>query len=140
MGVITAASYGAYSFFIKVAADRVHQVVGAVVLQAVALALGGAALLVLRARGESLPVTAAGLRWAVLAGVAVGAAEILTFFFFAGGTSAARGVPFVIGGGVAVGALLGVIFLRESLSVVQWAGLTCVVVGVVLLTMRGAPG
>jgi transporter family protein len=117
----------------------VHQIVGAVVLQAVALALGAAALLYLRARGASLPVTAAGVRWAVLAGIAVGLAEILTFFLFAGGTTAARGVPFVIGGGIAVGALLGVIVLRESLSVVQWTGLTLVVVGVVLLTTRGAP-
>jgi transporter family protein len=78
-------------------------------------------------------VSGRGLGLAVLAGVGVGLAEILTFVVFQRGVSSSVGTPVIVGGSVLLTALLGVGLLRESLTLPQAAGLLLVVVGIGLL-------
>lgn len=136
IALFTAAFYGVYNFFIKVASGDIHQIVGAVVLQVVATLLGGGVLLYLLATGTTLPITGKGLQYAVLAGFFVGLAEIASFYAFSKGLSASVGIPLIVGGTVVVGVLLGALFLKEHLTILQYVGIVLMVVSVMLLTAK----
>ena len=133
LALLTALCLALYNFFIKLAADHVPPAVGAVVLQLVAAGLGGVWLLRLKLQGQPLPVTPKGLALAALAGLGVGLAEILTFVVFQRGLPASVGTPVIVGGSVLLTAVLGLVVLREALTVSQAGGLLFVVVGIALL-------
>ena len=133
LALLTALCLALYNFFIKLAANHVPPAVGAVVLQLVAAALGAAWLLKLKLQGQPLVVSGKGLALAALAGVGVGLAEILTFVVFQRGVNSSVGTPVIVGGSVLLTALLGLVLLREGLTLAQAAGLLLVVVGIALL-------
>ena len=133
LALLTALCLALYNFFIKIAADHVPPAVGAVVLQLVAAGLGGVWLLRLKLQGQPLPVTSKGVALAALAGLGVGLAEILTFVVFQRGLPASVGTPVIVGGSVLLTAVLGLVVLREALTVSQAGGLLFVVVGIALL-------
>lgn len=134
IALLTAAAFGAYNVLIKVASSRVDVLVGAVVLQAVATVAGGAALAIHTLRGAELVVTSRGLGYAALAGVAVGAAEILTFVVFARGAPASLATPVIMGGSILCAAVAGIALLGERLTIPQYAGAALIVVGVALVS------
>ena len=133
LALLTALCLAGYNFFLKLAAEHLPPAVGAVVLQLVAAALGGAWLLRLKLQGQPLPVTGKGLGLAALAGLGVGLAEILTFVVFRRGVPASVGTPVIVGGSVLFTAILGLVALREGLGWQQASGLALVVAGIVLL-------
>ncbi|GAA4386223.1 EamA family transporter [Hymenobacter koreensis] len=133
LALLTAFSLALYNFFIKLASSHVQAAVGAVVLQLVAAVLGAVWLLKLKLQGQPLPVTSKGLWLAALAGVGVGLAEILTFVVFSRGVSSSVGTPVIVGGSVLLTAILGMVVLREALTVSQLLGLLLVVGGIALL-------
>ena len=133
LALLTALCLAFYNFFIKLAAGHLAPAVGAVVLQLVAAALGAAWLLKLKLQGQPVVLTGPGLGLAALAGLGVGLAEILTFVVFQRGVPSSVGTPVIVGGSVLLTAVLGLVVLRESLSLAQAGGLLCVVVGIALL-------
>ena len=133
LAVLTAIFYGAYNVFIKIGAGHINQIVGAVILQVVAALLGGVILLILKLTNSPLEISAKGVRFAVLAGIMVGLAEITSFFVFSKGVSASTGIPIIIGGSVVVGAVVGVFFLKEALAPLHYLAIAFIVLGVVLL-------
>jgi len=136
IAVLTAVFYGVYNFFIKVSSGHINQILGAVILQIVAFALGGAVLLVLRIANIPLQVSGKGIIYAILAGIFVGLAEITTFYLFSRGITASIGIPVIIGGSIVVGSLLGILFLKETLSPIHYLAIVLIVIGVVLLTTK----
>ena len=127
--------YGIYYVSIKGGSEGIHEVVGAVILQVVAATIGSGALLFLYLRGTTFPrITSKGLGFAVVAGVAVGIAEILSFYVYSRGLTAAKCAPLIVGGSALVGSLLGVALLHEALRPCQYAGLALMVIAIVLLT------
>ncbi|RAK70115.1 EamA family transporter [Hymenobacter edaphi] len=133
LALLTALALAFYNFFIKLAADHVPAAVGAVVLQLVAAALGAAWLLRLKLQGQPLPVTSKGLWLAALAGLGVGLGEILTFVVFSRGVPSSVGTPVIVGGSVLLTAVLGLVVLREALTLPQALGLLLIVGGIALL-------
>ena len=133
LALVIALALSGYHVLIKMASPHVSDVLGAVVLQAVAVALGGGLLLIMAARGDAPEATGRGLALAAGAGLCVGAAEILSFVLFSGDLPASRGVPVIVGATVLMSALLGAVALREHLSPPQWAGVALIAVGVLLL-------
>lgn len=133
LALLTALCLTLYNFCIKLAANHLSPAVGAVVLQLVAAVLGAAWLFKLKLQGQPLPLTGQGLGLAALAGLGVGLAEILTFVLFQRGLSASVGTPVIVGGSVLLTALLGLLLLRETLTLGQAAGLVLVVLGIGLL-------
>ena len=133
LALLTALCLALYNFFIKLAANHLPPAVGAVVLQLVAAALGGAWLLRLKLQGQPLALSGRGLGLAALAGLGVGLAEILTFAVFQRGVPASVGTPVIVGGSVLLTAVLGLVVLRESLSGPQVGGLVLIVAGIALL-------
>jgi transporter family protein len=133
LALLTALCLALYNFFIKLAADHVSPAVGAVLLQLVAAALGAAWLFKLKLQGQSVAVTSKGLLLAGLAGLGVGLAEILTFVVFQRGVPSSVGTPVIVGGSVLLTAVLGLVVLREGLTLTQAGGLLLIVMGIVLL-------
>ncbi|MCC3159022.1 EamA family transporter [Hymenobacter sp. 15J16-1T3B] len=133
LALLTALALACYNFFIKLAAAHLPAAVGAVVLQLVAAALGAVWLLRLKLQGQPLPVTSKGLWLAALAGLGVGLGEILTFVVFGRGVPSSVGTPVIVGGSVLLTAVLGLVVLREALSLPQALGLLLIVGGIALL-------
>lgn len=133
LALLTALALAFYNFFIKLAADHLPAAVGAVVLQLVAAALGALWLLRLKLQGQPLPVSRQGLWLAALAGLGVGLGEILTFVVFSRGVPSSVGTPVIVGGSVLLTAGLGLVVLREALTLPQVLGLLLIVGGIALL-------
>lgn len=133
LALLTALCLALYNFFIKLASGHLAPAVGAVVLQLVAAVLGAACLLKLKLQGQPVALNRTGLGLAALAGLGVGLAEILTFAVFQRGVPSSVGTPIIVGGSVLLTAVLGLVVLRESLSLAQAGGLLCIVVGIALL-------
>jgi transporter family protein len=139
--IVTAAvMFGLYNVFIKISAEDINPILGAVVLQFVAAFLGLALLLVTQVQsGSSLPFwTGRGLLLATLAGIAIGLVEILAFFIYGRGVTVAVGNPLIVGGSLIVTTGIGVLLLRESISVVQTMAIALIAGGVLLLAWSAA--
>jgi transporter family protein len=135
--LLAALFLGLYNFFIKLSAGHIHEIVGAVILQVVAFLVGGAALVWLKWKGTPLETSPRGIAFAVFAGIAVGLAEITAFYAFSKGISASVGIPVMVGGTMLVGVLLGLLVLREQISLLQGLGVVLLIVGVALVTRTG---
>ncbi|KAG7339603.1 EamA-like transporter family protein [Nitzschia inconspicua] len=131
-----AMAYALYNIFIKKGSASINPVLGGVILQLVAAMLGMVLLLVLISRegtDEVLIYDAAGIRWAILAGVSVGVAEIVSFFVSSLGVQAMQSIPIIIGGSVMFGTTIGAIFLKEELSYRGWIGVVMISCGISLV-------
>ena len=74
-----------------------------------------------------------GIWFAILAGVAVGAAEMLSFVVSGMGVPSSKSIPVIIGGSVGIGCAMGMVFLHEYLGVRGMVGVAMIVLGVVLV-------
>lgn len=129
-----ALSYALYNLFIKRASASMDPILGGVLLQIVAAALGAGLLVIQRARATApLEVSKLGVRWAVAAGAAVGAAEILSFIISGIGVPASKSIPAIIGGSVVIGTLLGAVWLGEQLTRRGWVGVAFIALGIALV-------
>lgn len=129
-----ALSYALYNLFIKRASASMDPIVGGVLLQIVAAALGVGLLVIQRARATApLEVSKRGVRWAVAAGAAVGVAEILSFIISGLGVPASKSIPAIIGGSVLIGTLLGAVWLGEQLTIQGWVGVAFIALGIALV-------
>lgn len=135
-----AASYALYNIFIKKASATIDPILGGVLLQFVAALVGTMLLIFQRARAthsttNTLLLSKSGLSWAVAAGVAVGAAEILSFIISSKGVPATQSIPIVVGGSILMGTLLGSVWLQERLTRSGWFGVLLIAVGIALVGM-----
>jgi transporter family protein len=128
---VAATMFGLYNVFIKVSADDIHEVLGAVVLQVVATLIGLGLLLYLKATSSAtLHVSGRGLLLASLAGVAIGLVEILSFVIYARGIPVAVGNPLIVGGSLVVTTGVGIALLHEALSGWQIAAIVLIAAGI----------
>lgn len=136
---IAAVMFGLYNVFIKLSADHINAVLGAVVLQFVAAFVGLGLLLYLQSgAGGTLQVSGRGLALATFAGVAIGLVEILTFVIYGRGIPVAVSNPLIIGGSLLVTTGIGVLLLRELISPSQLLGILAIAAGVGLLAWDAA--
>jgi transporter family protein len=100
---------------LRAASGRVEDRLGALVLETSA-AIGIAATLLLGGRGEAVPTTRAGLGFAAASGLAVSVASILIFAALRRGGPVAATGTIVLGGGVALSALLAPWLFGETFT------------------------
>lgn len=137
---VAAVMFGLYNVFIKVSADHIHAVLGAVVLQVVAVFVGLGLLLYIKSTADTtLQISARGLGLATAAGVAIGLVEILTFFIYGRGIPVAVGNPLIVGGSLLVTTGVGIVLLREAISPLQLAAIFLIAVGIALLAWDSMP-
>lgn len=131
---MAAVMFGLYNVFIKLSADSIQAVLGAVVLQFVAAFVGLGLLLYMKYASDlQITATSRGVMLAILAGVAIGLVEILTFVIYGRGVPVAVGNPLIIGGSLVVTTGIGVLLLRESVNPVQFVAILLVAGGIGLL-------
>ena len=134
---MAAVMFGLYNVFIKLSADHIQAILGAVVLQFVAAFLGLGLLAYFKYTDQiSLHVTPRGVTLAVLAGVAIGLVEILSFIIYARGVDVAIGNPVIVGGSLIVTTGVGWLFLREALNPWQVAAVFSILGGVAVLAWQ----
>ena len=134
--LICALCYALYNIFIKKGSASINPILGGVVLQFVAAICGSLLLgfiLIKEGGSEALYYDRAGLFWAVLAGIAVGSAEILSFVVSGMGVPSSKSIPIIIGGSVLFGTVLGIIALNELLTYRGWIGVLLIAVGIGLV-------
>lgn len=137
LALITASFYALYNIFIKLSSAHIHEVAGAAILQIVAFILGAAWLIYLKINHVHTEMTSRGIWLAVLAGIFVGLAEIFSFIVFSKGVPASAGVPVIIGGSVLIAAVIGFLWLKESLTLTNIMGLILIIGGIWLLSKGG---
>ena len=138
---VAAVMFGLYNVFIKVSADHIHAVLGAVVLQFVAAFMGLAVLLYLYQAGATdISWTGRGVALSALAGLAIGLVEILSFLVYGRGLAVAVGNPLIVGGSLVVTTGVGVLLLREHLKALQLAAVGLIALGIVLLALSATRG
>ncbi|KAL3906713.1 MAG: hypothetical protein SGARI_003875 [Bacillariaceae sp.] len=125
-----AMAYALYNICIKKGSASINPILGGVVLQFVAAIFGTMLLTGIMIEGATLNADKAGIFWACLAGVAVGAAELLSFGVSGMGVQATQSIPILIGGSVMFGAVLGIFMLGETLELQGWAGVILLMSGI----------
>lgn len=136
---VAALMFGLYNVFIKMSADHIQAILGAVVLQFVAAFLGLGLLLYMKGTGALvLHASMRGVGLAIAAGVAIGLVEILTFVIYGKGLPVAVGNPLIIGGSLVVTTVIGVALLREAVTPVQVFAIALVTIGILLLAWEAA--
>lgn len=140
--LLCALAYALYNIFIKKGSNSIHPVLGGVILQIVAALLGSLLLImiVFRDGSDTLQFDQTGINWSIAAGVAVGAAEMLSFFVMGMGVQAMQAVPIIIGGSVMFGTILGAIWLHEILTYQGWLGVVLLVIGIVMVATDPGSG
>lgn len=139
-----ALAYALYNIFIKKGSASINPILGGVILQFVAALLGCILLggIIYFNSGldegglkkeEVLFWDWSGIRFAIFAGVAVGAAEMISFCVSGMGVQAMQSIPVIIGGSVLFGTVLGWACLGESLSARGWSGVILIAVGISLV-------
>ena len=89
-----------YNIFIKLGSASINPILGGVVLQFVAAAFGTILLAILMwylGVEDVMVYDTPGILWAVCAGLAVGAAELLSFCVSGMGVQATQSIPIIIG-------------------------------------------
>lgn len=136
LAVLAGVLFGLYNYTIKVSSNQIHEILGAVILQGVALLLGLLVLLYFKWNRITLEIEHGGLKYAIAAGIFVGLAEIVSFYVFSQGVKASTGITIIVGVTIITGVLLGVAISKESLNLQQFLGILFIVIGVVLLNWQ----
>jgi bacterial/archaeal transporter family protein len=122
---------------LRAASGRVGDSLGALILEGTAAA--GILLAYLAGiRGDAVATTKLGVGFAVVSGLAISGASILLFFALRKGGPVAATGTIVLGGGVAISALLAPVIFREPLTVRRVIGVALGVAAMAILsTERG---
>jgi len=126
--------FACYQFAIKLSAPHIQEILGAVILQGVAVIVGMFLFFIVRDAETTLVYTKEGLRFAIIAGIFVGLAEVATFYAFAQDISPSIGITLIVGFNVLIGLCLDYFWLKSDLSWSQLLGILLVLSGVVLIS------
>jgi uncharacterized membrane protein len=123
---------------LRAASGRVGDSLGALVLEGTAT-LGILLAYLLGPRGDVVATTRAGLVFAMLSGLCISAASILLFFALRRGGPVASTGTIVLGGGVAISAILAPLLFREPLTVRRIVGVALGIAALVILSTERPP-
>ena len=125
--------YGLHQVFTKLAADRISDGWGGLVVEGTAALTILAYLGYLRVAGPwNQMASAPGVWYSVLTGICVGAGTIVFFLLFQKGGPLSA-VPMVLAGGAAIMAAVGILFLKEPASWPRLLGIVLSLAGLFLL-------
>lgn len=125
--------YGLHQVFTKLAATRISDGLGGIVVESTAALTIGIYLLGLLVAGRwAQHASAPGVAWAAVTGICVGAGTILFFVLFQKGAPLSA-VPGILAAGTALMAVIGILFFRESAAPSRLLGIALSVAGLYLL-------
>lgn len=118
---------------LRAASGRVGDSLGALILEGAA-ALGILVAYVAGLRGDAIATTRAGILSAMLSGLCISGASILLFFALRRGGPVASTGTIVLGGGVAISAMVAPVVFREPLTVRRLIGVALGIAALVVLS------
>jgi len=131
--VVAAVLYGAHQIFTRLAAERIGDGLGGLIVEASAALSILIYLLVLWFSGYwNQKFSASGFNYSLLTGVCVGAGTIAFFLLFQKGGPLSA-VPAILAGGAAMMAIVGIMFFDEPPSWQRLAGVVFAITGLFLL-------
>lgn len=119
--------------FGKLAAPHIHPIVAGFFMHLAAFVFMALIFLAIRPEIKAQLTFHKGLLFAALAGVAAVTFDILVFTIFKLGGSLSVFTVVVNAGSILLAVLIGVLFLKESLTLVQYASVGVVLVGIYFL-------
>ncbi|KKU88174.1 MAG: hypothetical protein UY16_C0012G0015 [Candidatus Gottesmanbacteria bacterium GW2011_GWA2_47_9] len=134
--LLTVLSYAFMDFFVKKAAGRIDDALGAALINIFSVLPPMIWFISSRLTNKDVIAAKEGYLFAALAGVAIGFGSIFFIKMFATGTNLSIGVPLVRIGIVLLAVAIGALVLKESLSVKQLFGLALSVVGLYLVIAK----
>ena len=131
--IAAAVLYGLHQVFTKLAANRIGDGIGGLIVEISAALIIGFYLIYLRFFSEwKQPVSNEGVFYSVLTGICVGAGTVMFFLLFQKGGPLSA-VPMVLAGGAALMAIVGILFLKEPVTITRVSGIVLSLLGLFLL-------
>ena len=131
--VVAAVLYGAHQIFTRMAAERIGEGLGGLVVEASAAFSILIYLGILWFSGRwNQKFSTAGFNYSLLTGICVGAGTIAFFVLFQKGGPLSS-VPAILAGGAAIMAIAGILFFRESPSWERIVGVAFAIIDLFLL-------
>ncbi len=129
--VLAAGFIAVHYLLLRAASGRLADALGALLLEATAAA--GILVYYLVSRRSDLPTSRAGIGFSMASGLAISVASVLIFTALRKGGPVASTGTIVLGGGVALSALLAPVFFAEGLTIRRVAGVALGAAAMVLL-------
>jgi bacterial/archaeal transporter family protein len=130
--IAAALLYGLHQVFTKMAADKIGEGIGGLVVECTAAVSIAIYVLALWAMGKQQVASAGGVWYSVLTGICVGLGTIAFFLLFQKGGPLSV-VPGILAAGMALMAIASFTIFREPLSMTRLLGVLFSVLGLVLL-------
>jgi transporter family protein len=131
LAILAAVSFGLWTVFHKIAAPHINQIVGAIVVSAVAVIVG-LIVLVPKIKSVHLFEDWRGIVFVALAGIAAFFIDYLALSAYGKGLPVSVGGPIIIGGSIALASVIG-FFMGESVSLLKIVALILIIAGSGLL-------
>jgi transporter family protein len=131
LAILAAVSFGLWTVFHKIAAPHINQIVGAIVVSAVAVIVGLIALAP-KIKDVHLFEDWRGIVFVALAGIAAFFIDYLALSAYGKGLPVSVGGPIIIGGSIALASIIG-FFMGESMSLLKVIALILIIGGSGLL-------
>lgn len=142
--------YAGYNIFIKISGGHVPEeatttVLAAICVQLAALSTSIVFLSFLALRGgQVFSLSTGSYLWAAIAGLCIGGAEIAYLYLFGGiGLSkpmpASIAIPTIVSGTIVITMVVSYFVFKELISWSQFLGGALIVLGIVVLFLRGSP-
>ena len=113
----TVVFYSIFDLFVKLASGKINDNLGAAIMNITSFVVAIAWFMIRARAGDPSNVTRLGLIYSIVAGVMVGLASIFFIRMFSLGVNLSIGVPLVRVGMVVLGSVLGVLILKEGLTI-----------------------
>ena len=136
MAILAGILFACYQLSVKLSANHIQEMLGAVLLQAVAVVVGLLFFGVYRITEAEIMYTPTGIKFAVLAGIFVSLAEIAAFYTFAQNISPSVGITLIVGVNILVGLGLDYFWFKSNLSTTQLLGIAFILLGVILISWK----
>lgn len=133
---LTILGYVGMDLFVKRASGKIDDFLGGAIINFFALLPALLIYFLLKISGKEILMTRNGIIYSITAGIFIGIGTITFIKMFATGTNLSLGTPLVRIGTVILATLVGVMVLRESLTIRQVLGLAISVIGLVLVVFK----
>jgi transporter family protein len=134
--IIAAVAFGFWTVFHQQASAYINYIFGAIIVSLTAV-IAGLILLLPKIKTITLYTNPKGIYFLILAGICALAIDFFALKTYGSGLSLSVGGPLIIGGSIAIAALIG-FFLGDTISAPKIIGIILVIIGAsVLATVSG---
>ena len=131
---LTASGYGFFNFFMKLSGSKFSPTVANIFIAGTSLLIAVISTLYLKYTGHELIFTRENIKLPILAGVFTCIGEIFYLTMYSKQAPITIGYPLVVGSTMVIVIILGLIVLKEPLTLFKIIGLSCIIVGLIFVS------